>query len=341
MLPVGLPGLGHVNCYVLEDEHGLALIDPGLADGGSHEALVDRLADVGLNIADVHTVVVTHSHFDHYGGLARLRVLDGGADIALVTHRGFGDGWRDAYDEILEATELVDRSSADDRDELEVWIDEMLPRLRRPVPWGGVTDGPPAEFIRFAADGIDPAMTLRPPDPTHEVSDGDRLLLGGHEWLVIHTPGHADDHICLWNGELGVMFSGDHILPTITPHIGGLSPDPNPLGSFFESLERMEAFDSTIVLPAHGDPFDDLSGRARAITEHHRERLNTVETIGDEIGGDQPVSAYMQRLFRERSWGQMAASETYAHLEWLRLHGRATVTEEAGELRYRTGHSGV
>ncbi len=329
MLPVGLPGLGHVNCYVLEDAHGLALIDPGLADGGSHTALADQLREVGLDIADVHTVVVTHSHFDHYGGLARLRNLEGGRDIAVVTHRNFGDGWREAYDEVLESPEVDDRARAD----LEIWIDEVLPKLRRPVPWGGLTDGPPPEFIRFAAVGIDPTSTLRPPDPTHEVADGDRLLLGGLEWTVIHTPGHADDHICLWNGELGVMFSGDHVLPTITPHIGGLTADADPLGSFFDSLDRMESYESTIVLPAHGDPFEDLAGRARDIAAHHRDRLDRVRSIGEEIGS-QPVTSYMQGLFRERSWGQMAASETYAHLEWLRLRGDATRSESGGTFHY-------
>ena len=29
-LPVNLPGLGHVNCYVIEDKQGIAVVDPGL-----------------------------------------------------------------------------------------------------------------------------------------------------------------------------------------------------------------------------------------------------------------------------------------------------------------------
>jgi hypothetical protein len=50
--------------------------------------------------------------------------------------------------------------------------------------------------------------------------------------------------------------------------------------------------------------------------------------------GRAPVEAYMRRLFKERSWGYMAASETYAHLEHLRLTGGAERTEEAGSSHY-------
>ena len=38
-LPVSMPGLGHVNCYALEDDRGLTLVDPGLPDQGTWEAL--------------------------------------------------------------------------------------------------------------------------------------------------------------------------------------------------------------------------------------------------------------------------------------------------------------
>ena len=66
------------------------------------------------------------------------------------------------------------------------------------------------------------------------------------------------------------------------------------------------------------------------------ERLDRIRTIGSEVG-DAEVSAYMRMLFRERSWGGMASSETFAHLEWLRLHDGAVRTEVDGRLRYDLG----
>ena len=69
-LPIDMPGLGHVNCYLLEDERGVAMVDPGLPGEDTCRVLVARLRTAGVPCARVHTVVVTHSHPDHFGGAA-------------------------------------------------------------------------------------------------------------------------------------------------------------------------------------------------------------------------------------------------------------------------------
>ena len=76
-LPVSMPGLGHVNCYALEDDRGLTLVDPGLPDQGTWEALGRHLVQLDARFDHVHTVVATHSHPDHYGGVHRLRAEHG------------------------------------------------------------------------------------------------------------------------------------------------------------------------------------------------------------------------------------------------------------------------
>ena len=87
------------------------------------------------------------------------------------------------------------------------------------------------------------------------------------------------------------------------------------------------------VLPAHGHPFDDLAGRAKDIQEPPPERLDTLRVAAGELGSAS-VEALSHRLFKERSWGQMAESETYAHLEHLRAIGEAESHDEAGTLHY-------
>ena len=127
---------------------------------------------------------------------------------------------------------------------------------------------------------------FRTPTPTVRLDDAQVIRLGGREWVALHTPGHTEDHLCLFDPAERVMLSGDHVLPTITPHIGGLNPNGDPLLAFFESLDKVAAYgpDVSVVLPAHGHPFDDLAGRAKAIQEHHVERLDLLRRAADELG---------------------------------------------------------
>jgi len=91
------------------------------------------------------------------------------------------------------------------------------------------------------------------------------------------------------------------------------------------------------VLPAHGHPFDDLAARCHAIKRHHHERLDEVRAISREIG-PATVSAFSQRLFKQLSWGAMAESETYAHLEHLRLAKDAeSYRDDSDKLVYVVG----
>src|SRR5262245_38276096 len=85
-LPISMPGLGHVNCYALEDAKGFVLVDPGLPGPASWDTLTAALGRAGIPRHRVHGIVITHSHPDHFGGAPRL-VAETGADI--ITHRSF------------------------------------------------------------------------------------------------------------------------------------------------------------------------------------------------------------------------------------------------------------
>ena len=155
-------------------------------------------------------------------------------------------------------------------------------------------------------------------------------MFAGREWLSIHTPGHTHDHLCLFDPTEGVMLSGDHVLPTITPHIGAWRPQIDPLAQFFSSLKRMTTFEGvTTVLPAHGHQFSDLAGRANHIIDHHIERLDTIRESVDMLGNAN-VNDHMKLLFKERSWGDMAESETFAHLVHLEELGEVVTLDRPG-----------
>lgn len=322
-LPIAMPGLGHVNCYALVDSRGVAIVDPGLPGPSSWKALMARLGAAGLRVGDVHSVIVTHSHPDHFGGVARL-VEAAGTSPDVVAHAAFRNWWQPHS-----------HSHADGGGDVGVDEEDLaLPTVGRgaPTPWGGKPFRPP---IKRRLQYVVYAGVLRrrfgPPTPTVRLRDGDVIKLAGREWFAVHTPGHTLDHLCLHDPEGGVLLSGDHVLPTITPHISGMNAGRDPLALFFSSLDRVAALEGVaVVLPAHGHPFADLPGRAEAIKTHHRERLAKLVAAASSLGRPAGVEELSHFLFRKERWGSMAESETYAHLEHLRLSGRAVRSERDG-----------
>jgi len=324
-LPINFTGLGHVNCYLLEDRDGVAIVDPGLPGPSPYRMLRKRLAAAGFPIKRVHTVIVTHSHPDHFGGAGRVRHESG---ARIVTHERFRLMWDPSEPPDVDVEDVPDLPD----------VPELLGRRFPwdPMPW----DGKRMDFswrrkLAMRASRHLPRL-MRTPSPTVRLHEADTISLGGRDWVAIHTPGHTDDHLCLYDPTAGVMLSGDHVLPTITPHVGGLSPLADPLATFMQSLDKVAAHgdEVSIVLPAHGHPFGGLADRVEAIKQHHVDRLDQLRSTAERIGRPATVAEYSQHLFSARVQGTMADSETYAHLEHLRRRGEMTRQTEPSPYRY-------
>jgi len=323
-LPISLPGLGHVNCYALVDGDGVALVDPGLPGPESWQALLDRLRKAEIPVERVHTVVVTHSHPDHFGGSAQLREVAG---AEVLTHESFASSMSHANDDL---DPII--AGMSDEEILAHWKTRY--DAFGSTPWGTKRQPPPDEAILRFVHMDNGQRRFLSPEATIRVADGDAVRFAGREWFAVHSPGHTIDHLCLWDPTEGVLLSGDHVLPTITPHIAGSTELDDPLATFFDSLDRVAALEGVeTVLPAHGHPFADCAGRCHHIKDHHDDRLDLLREAADATG-DAPVTEWMKVLFRERSWGDMAASETYAHLEHLRVRGEATTRRDADGLLF-------
>jgi len=316
-LPIDFTGLGHVNMYVLEDERGVAVVDPGLPTRESWQAIKARLKDIGVPMKRVHSIIVTHSHPDHYGGAARLRAHTG-ADI--VGHKLFRTWW-------------------DPQEPPDLDIEDMPRRFHHPFrspPWGGpVLDFSWTYKMRYVLKSNAPRL-FRVPRPTVRLAENDRIMFARREWMAIHTPGHTEDHLCLFDPEEGTLITGDHILPTITPHISGLTGHGDPLTLFFGSLDKVNELSPQvkIALPAHGTPFENLSDRIEHIEVHHDERLQKIRSTSEELGRPASVMEFSEHLFSARVQGPMAHSETFAHLEHLRLAGDVQRIDNKGVLEY-------
>ncbi len=359
-LPIWMPGLGHVNTYGLLDDRGLAVVDPGLPGPSSWKALQARLKTAGFKLRDIHTVVVTHSHPDHFGGAGRIKRE---ANAELIAHRAFTtwsleENRRRRHLPSEEAAKEAERAAAaaaqalDLSDEIPTIADHADDYAGDPlrdnpteqtqaqsVPWGGETPwggskhtGPPLRR-RLVIKAL--RRLFAPPAPSRRVVHGERLELAGREWVSIHTPGHTIDHLCLYDPEHGILISGDHVLPTITPHVSGVGNGADALKSYLQTLDLVAALDGVaLALPAHGHPFDDVPGRVEAIKRHHEERMQLLAEASHQLG-PATVLELSHEIFPRKHWGVMAESETFAHLEHMVLAGEAERWREADRLLYR------
>jgi glyoxylase-like metal-dependent hydrolase (beta-lactamase superfamily II) len=355
-LPIWMPGLGHVNMYGLVDDKGIAVVDPGLPGPQSWKALKQRLHTAGYRVRDIHTVIVTHSHPDHFGGAGRIARE---ANAELITHHAFST-WvvkgpsahraisesearraemdaaalAQSLDRLPDEIPTIDQVAPGDPDVVHDDTDENEPTA---TPWGKITpwgtrNTPPPLRRRLMIRAW--RVLFSPPNPTQRVHHGDRITLAKRDWFAIHTPGHTVDHLCLFDPETGTLLSGDHVLPTITPHVSGVRK-ADSLKSYLATLDLVAQLEGVKKgLPAHGHPFDDVPGRVKAIKEHHQERMELLASASVALG-PATVESLSHEVFPERHWGVMAESETFAHLEHMVHGGRAERWEEQGKLVYR------
>ncbi|MGV9237729.1 MBL fold metallo-hydrolase, partial [Streptomyces nigra] len=179
-----------------------------------------------------------------------------------------------------------------------------------------------------------------PADPDREIVPGELLDLPGRRLRAIWTPGHTPGHVCLHLEEEhpaglpghGRLFSGDHLLPGITPHIG-LYEDPDdttstdPLGDYLASLERVAALAPAEILPAHQHAFTNAPARVRELLDHHEARLTGLLALLTT-----PLTPWQlaERMEWNRPWDRIppgsrtiAVAEAEAHLRRLVKLGRA------------------
>jgi glyoxylase-like metal-dependent hydrolase (beta-lactamase superfamily II) len=152
---------------------------------------------------------------------------------------------------------------------------------------------------------------------------GEVITIGKRQWEVLHTPGHSLGHICLWSETDKLLFSGDHLLPAVTPPVTfERGFDRDPLRSYLASLKLVAERDPALVMPGHGRPFADGRRRVDAITRNKHRRLEAIHaTIRNrpctvrEIAEVHVAKAF---LLSQRN---LAMAETLAHLAYLRWQG--------------------
>lgn len=319
-IPLPLPndGLRAVNVYAVTDGEKLVLVDSGWALAEARQQLTDALGGISAGLADVSEFLVTHIHRDHYSQ-------------AVVLRREFGSKIALGQDE--EPSLKV--SGNPDRLPMEAQVD-LLHKAGA------------GEVVKALARDFGTDRRHREADlweaPDEWLTPGRRPILPGRDFDVVATPGHTAGHVVFVDDTADLLFSGDHVLPHITPSIG-FQPVPAelPLNDFIDSLRLVRAMPDRRMLPAHGPVSESVHTRVDELLEHHRERL---ETMGAQIAAGASTASEAahrvgwtrrnRKLSEMDSFNQMlAVLETAAHLDLLASQGKL-ITQAVDGVRHYT-----
>lgn len=285
--------LDHINLWLLRDGDGWTGVDCGIALPDT-QALWEQIFDEVLGRAGLARLIVTHYHPDHIGN-AGWMVQRFGAPLIMTEA------------EYLTAHAHYDRIAG---------------------------YGAEATAGLFAANGLDAQRVSMiggrgnpyrqrvsaPPQRFQRMMDGDEIEIGGRSWRVIVGYGHAPEHAALYCASLGVLISGDMLLPKISTNVSvwSIEPEGDPLRLFLRSIDRFAALpEDTLVLPSHGLPFRGAQARIAALHRHHQDRLGEVL---ESCGESKTAAELVPVLFRRPLDGHQlffAMGESLAHLHYL------------------------
>ena len=311
LIPNG--GLRYTLVYALHSAaSGWVIIDAGSDTDEGFQAFQAQLSEAGITPQEVGLIVITHGHPDHVGLARRVKELTG-APVAMHRLDAPGSGHDPSGKTVR------------DRTLFRGWMERY-----------GV---PPQE-----KDGDDHYRHGKRDQEPLEVDilleGGEELLPGSQLWTV-WTPGHTEGHLCVHDAARRLFFSGDHVLPTITPHVS-LYPgeSSNPLGQFVGALQALMELDVEMVHPAHEYSFPGLRNRVQEILDHHDHRLQEIiDQVTDHPKTPYEISAGI--TWNVAPWDQlhpttkrMAVMETLAHLHHLMEERRLVSHEAEGALLY-------
>ena len=161
--------------------------------------------------------------------------------------------------------------------------------------------------------------------PDETLRDGD--LVAGDGWAieVLHTPGHASNHLCFALREEQVLFTGDHVMGWSTSVI---SPPDGDMAAYVGSLRRLLARDDRTYLPTHGPRVDDTHGYVSALIEHRIER--ELEVLSALDFGISTIEEIVARVYTDLPGNLVKAAGRSVHAHLIDLERRGSVRKDGG-----------
>lgn len=295
IIPLPNSPLKDLNSYVIKSDDRNLIIDTGFNRSVCLEAMKKGLDNLNIDLSKTD-FMLTHMHSDHTGLVAELATNTSTVYISRIDSMVFNENidWQAMLDYALHNG---------------FQLEELVKAI----------ESHPG--LKYSPKKI-PEFTL--------LDDGSIIEIGRYRLKCLLTPGHTQGHICLYEEEKQLLFSGDHILYDITPHIESWSYEVNSLKNYLESLEKTRNLPVRLVLPGHRNFFTDLAGRIDELKKHHETRTHEVlQVLGAQTMSAYDIAGGMTWDIDCENWEQFpvaqkwfAVGEAVAHLLYLQGEGR-------------------
>lgn len=286
-----------LNSYFIKGGERNLLIDTGFNRSECKEAMEEAILEIGFSMEDTD-LFATHIHGDHAGLIGYLagpktKVYSGNYCAQILM--GLRGGIKEYYKDFVIQSGLA----------------EM-----------GLSPNDPSIHpgFKYASERVSDVTVIQ---------DGDVIKVGAYNLQCIETTGHAPDHMCLYEPERKILFSGDHILGKITPNNtiwdAPWSIEDDYLGSYLKNLDKIASLEIEIVLPGHRHVFTACNARIEELKKHHQKRLeNILEILGSNKMNGATVASRMKWDLNIKLWDEFpptqkffATGEALSHLTHL------------------------
>jgi len=299
-LPIGGEKPGPVNVYLFKGETN-TLLDTGILK--TTDRLLQGIEEAGLSLSEIDRIVLTHGHVDHYGAAAGIRKR-AGRDIPVFLH---------AEDEgmVTGDSELSHRQ-----------VNTFLKKMGSPF-----LQRHSMRILSFIWGRMVKHCSV-----TDYLCNGQFIQLGKYSARIIETPGHSKGGVCLFIEDEGILFSGDTLLPHITPNAffmlePGVSwPVRLSQEEFYDSISRIEGVNPLIVFPGHGAEIKNVKEVAEMYRCQYEKRDRKILDIIEK--NELTVYEIARLLFPDLKGIKkqildiyLAVSEVFTHLQVLEKKG--------------------